>query len=77
MCAPKSAAARTAAAPRTSTPWHGPYHEWSRREDGRLLHSVVTPEQAKLLTEAINNHRKVQQLLDRRERETAAEILGA
>jgi hypothetical protein len=38
---------------------------------------VVTPEQAKLLTEAINNHRKVQQLLDRRERETAAEILGA
>ena len=56
---------------------HGPYHEWSRREDGRLLHSVVTPEQAKLLTEAINNHRKVQQLLDRRERETAAEILGA
>jgi hypothetical protein len=56
---------------------HGPYHEWSRREDGRLLHSVVTPEQAKLLTEAINNHPKVQQLLDRWERETAAEILGA
>src|ERR1700687_436011 len=55
---------------------HGPYHEWSRRERGRLLHSIVTPEQAKLLTEAIDNHRKVQQLLDRWERETAAEILG-
>ena len=54
---------------------HGPYHEWSRREGGRLLHSIVTPEQAKLLTKAINNHRKVQQLLDRWERETAVEIL--
>ena len=56
---------------------HGPYHEWSRRVNGRLLHSVVTPKQAKLLTAAIDNHRKLQQLLDRWQRETAAEILGS
>jgi hypothetical protein len=55
---------------------HGPYHEWSRREDGRLLHSIVTPDQAQLLTQAIDNHHKVLQLLDRWQRETATEILG-
>jgi hypothetical protein len=27
---------------------HGPYYEWSRRQEGRLVHSVVTAEQAQL-----------------------------
>ena len=55
---------------------HGPYHEWSRRHNQRLLHSVLTSEQAKLLTEAIANYRKIQQLLARWEQKTAKELLN-
>jgi hypothetical protein len=36
----------------------------------------LTPEQAKLLTEAIANYRKIQQLLARWEQETAKELLN-
>ena len=55
---------------------HGPYYEWTRRQDGRLLHSVVTPEQAEVFTQAIQNYREIQQLLARWERETAQEVLN-
>lgn len=55
---------------------HGPYYEWSRRQDGRLVHSIITPEQADLFTRAIQNYRKIQQLLRRWERETAKEVLN-
>ncbi len=54
---------------------HGPYHEWSRREGGRLLHSVVTPEQARLLTAALGNHRELLELLELWQRLTTQEIL--
>lgn len=54
---------------------HGPYYEWSRRQDGRLIHSVITPEQADLFTRAIQNYREIQQLLRRWEHETANEVL--
>jgi len=56
---------------------HGPYHEYSRRLQGRLRHSVVTPQQADLLSRAIANYREIQSLLARWERETVAEILNA
>ena len=55
---------------------HGPYYEWTRRQEGRLVHSVVTPEQAQLFTRAIASYRKIQRLLTRWELETAAEILN-
>lgn len=55
---------------------HGPYHEWSRRQNQRLLHRVITDEQAKLFAEAIANNRKIQQLLACWEQETATEILN-
>lgn len=54
---------------------HGPYYEWTRRSDGRLVHYVVTPAQAELIALAISNYREVQRLLAAWERETAAEIL--
>jgi hypothetical protein len=54
---------------------HGPYHEWSRREDGRLLHSVVTPKQAELLTAALDNYREILEILELWQRLTAQEIL--
>ena len=55
---------------------HGPYYEWSRRRDGRLVHSIITSEQAALFTQAIQNYREIQQLLRRWERETAQEVLN-
>ncbi|MBI4934897.1 MAG: hypothetical protein HY828_13525 [Actinobacteria bacterium] len=54
---------------------HGPYYEWTRRSEGRLVHYVVSADQAQLIALAINNHRAVQRLLAAWERETAAEIL--
>jgi hypothetical protein len=56
---------------------HGPYHEWTRREGGRLVHSSVSREQARQLQRAIRNHREILALLKRWERETAAIILNA
>ena len=54
---------------------HGPYHEWSWREGGKLLHKIVSPPQAKQLERAIRNYRRILQLLERWERESAAIIL--
>jgi hypothetical protein len=56
--------------------WHGPYHDWSRRKDGRLVHSAVSSAQARLIKRAIANRRKIDELLARWEDETVAEILG-
>ena len=55
---------------------HGPYYEWSRRQDGRLLHSVLTPEQAELFDRAIQNYRTIHRLLAQWEHETAKEVLN-
>lgn len=55
---------------------HGPYHEWGRRVQGRLLHHIVTPQQAKLVERAISNLREIQRLLAEWERQTVAEILN-
>ena len=54
---------------------HGPYFEWSRRKEGRLVHSVVPKEQAEWLKDAIANYRKIHRLLEAWEDETALEIL--
>jgi hypothetical protein len=50
---------------------HGPYFEWSRREDGRLRHSLLSPAQAQQMTTAIHNHAEVLRLLARWSQETA------
>lgn len=56
---------------------HGPYHEWTRRADGRYRHSVVSPPQAELLERGIANYREIQRLLRLWEAETADVILEA
>lgn len=56
---------------------HGPYYIWSRRENGRLVQTVVSPDQAKVLQRAIRQHRKVLDLLARWGRESARRILGS
>jgi hypothetical protein len=55
---------------------HGPYHEWSWREGSRGVHLVITPDQAKALSRALRNYRKVKSLLARWEEESARAILG-
>jgi hypothetical protein len=54
---------------------HGPYYEWNRRIDGRLVHRLLTEEQAELVAKAISNHREVLRLLSLWEEETAQQIL--
>jgi hypothetical protein len=54
---------------------HGPYYEWGRMRDGKLVQSTVTPAQAKLLERAINNHQRAKAILAEWERLTEAEIL--
>jgi hypothetical protein len=56
--------------------WHGPYHDWTRRKNGRLLHSAVTGAQARLIRHAIANRRAIDRLLAHWEEETVLEILG-
>jgi hypothetical protein len=56
--------------------WHGPYHDWTRRKDGRLVHHAVTEDQAVLIRRAIAHRREIDRLLARWETETAREILG-
>lgn len=59
-----------------SDAWHGPYHDWTRRKDGRLVHSAVSQEQARLIQRAIANRREIDRILARWEDKTVAEILG-
>ena len=55
---------------------HGPYYEWSRYKNGRLVHRTVSPDQAALLVHGIENRKAILELLGRWEEETAEEILG-
>lgn len=54
---------------------HGPYHEWSRRKDGRLVHSTLAPAQLSLVQRAIANRREIERLLALWEDESTLEIL--
>ena len=49
---------------------HGPYYEWGHMQGGKLVHRVVSQQQAELLQLAIDNYRNVQKLLHDWEVET-------
>ena len=49
---------------------HGPYYEWGHQKGGKLVHRVVSPEQAALLRLAIANYRQARKLLRAWEKET-------
>src|SRR5438445_11905021 len=42
---------------------HGPYYEWGHMRAGKLVHRLVSPEQAGVLERAISNYRKQVKLL--------------
>jgi hypothetical protein len=49
---------------------HGPYYEWGHMKGGKLVHRMVTPEQAAILQRAIANYRKARKLMKAWEDET-------
>jgi hypothetical protein len=49
---------------------HGPYYEWGHMQAGKLVHRVVSAEQAKVLQQAIANYRRLKKLLRGWEAET-------
>jgi hypothetical protein len=53
---------------------HGPYYEFNRRVDGRLVHRAVTAELAPREQRALDNHRRIQTLLAEWELETVKEL---
>ncbi len=55
---------------------HGPYAEWTRVREGRLVHSTLSAEQTERVTAAIGNYREIRRLLARWERETEEVILS-
>lgn len=49
---------------------HGPYYEWGHMRAGKLVHRLVSAEQAQLLRRAIANYRRLKKLLRSWETET-------
>lgn len=49
---------------------HGPYYQWGHMKAGKLMHRLVSPEQAKLLQVATANYRKMKKLMRIWETET-------
>jgi hypothetical protein len=49
---------------------HGPYFEWGHMVGGKLVHRVVSPEQAAKLQIAIENYRMAKELMLAWEKET-------
>jgi hypothetical protein len=49
---------------------HGPYYEWGHMRAGKLVHRLVSAEQAELLRRAIANYRRLKKLLRTWEAET-------
>jgi hypothetical protein len=49
---------------------HGPYYEWGHMRAGKLVHRVVSAEQAEVLGQAIANYRRLKKLLRGWESET-------
>ena len=49
---------------------HGPCHEWGHMHEGRLVHRVVSSQQAEVLRVAIANHRTAKKLMKQWESET-------
>ena len=49
---------------------HGPYYEWGHMKAGKLVHRLVSAEQAQALLRAIGNYRRLKKLLRSWEAET-------
>ena len=55
---------------------HGPYHVWTRHEEGRVLQTTLTEETAQSFKEAIANYRELQDAVATWIRESKRELLA-
>lgn len=55
---------------------HGPYYEWGRLVNGRLVHTQLTPQEGERIAQALQNHRLLQRLVRRWARESVRAILA-
>jgi hypothetical protein len=55
---------------------HGPYYDWTHREDRRFVHKLVSASQARELERAIKNHKRALDLFAEWGRESARLILA-
>ena len=55
---------------------HGPYYQWSRREGGRQVHTIVPPELVPRFRDAVKNYRELRRCLRTWERESVAALLA-
>jgi hypothetical protein len=67
----KSCGRPTCKCVRDPTERHGPYHEWSHRQDGRQVNRSVSPDEADILKKAIGNRRRIEELLKQLESASA------
>ena len=54
---------------------HGPYYEWNRRQNGRLVHKTISDEQAKVVAHALADYKKFLKLISKWEALSAEKIL--
>jgi len=54
---------------------HGPYFEWSRWEDGHLVHTVLPASASSAMAQAIRNHRRLRRLMRLWEQESLRVML--
>jgi hypothetical protein len=54
---------------------HGPYHEWNRREGGRLRHRAVSTDEAARIDLAMNDYQRLLEYLQQWEEESIRIIL--
>ena len=45
--------------------WHGPYIQWSRKKKARTVSTYLTPEQAAVCRQWIDNNRKLEAIIAR------------
>jgi len=55
---------------------HGPYYEWGRMEEGRLIHSKLSPDEARRFVQAMRKYRRLKRLLRRWQQESVQAILA-
>jgi len=55
---------------------HGPYYEWGRIEQGRLVHSKLSRQEAQRFVRAMRTYRRLKRLLRRWQQESVQAILA-
>ncbi len=55
---------------------HGPYYEWGRLEQGRLVHTKLSRQEALLFIQAMRKYRRLKRLLHKWQQESVQAMLA-